>query len=58
MEYAEFLDMAKNTVIMTSFWFIIMLDLWGIGSLIVHFVKWVHGGIRKIRNKVAETKAE
>ena len=58
MECAEFLEMAKNMVIMTSFWFRIMLDLWGVGSLIVHFVKWVHGGIRKSRNKNAETKAE
>lgn len=58
MEYAEFLEMAKNTVILTSFWLIIMLDIWGIGSLIVHFVKWVYSGIKKIRNKDAETKAE
>lgn len=54
----EFLEMAKNTVILTTFWMIITLDIWAIGSMIVHFVKWVHSGIKKIRNKDAETKAE
>ena len=58
MEYAEFLEMAKNIVILTSFWFIIVLDIWGIGSLIVHFMKWVHSGIKKIRNKDVEKKEE
>lgn len=58
MEYAEFLEMAKNIVILTSFWFIIVLDIWGICSLIVHFVKWVYGGIKKIRNKGVEKKSE
>ena len=58
MEYAEFLEMAKNIVILTSFWFIIVLDIWGICSLIVYFVKWVHGGIKKIRNKGVEKKTE
>ena len=58
MTYTEFLEFAKNTVKFTSFWLIIMLDIWGIGSLILHFVKWVHCGIRKIRNKDVETKAE
>ena len=58
MEYAEFLEMAKNIVILTSFWFIIVLDIWGIGSLIVHFMKWVHSGIMKIRNKDVEKKEE
>lgn len=58
MEYAEFLEMAKNTVILTSFWLIIMLDIWGSGSLIVYFMKWVHSGIKKIRNKGVEKKAE
>lgn len=58
MEYAEFLEMAKNIVILTSFWFIIVLDIWGIGSLIVHFMNWVHSGIKKIRNKDAEKKSE
>ena len=58
MDYAEFLEMAKNIVILTSFWFIIVLDIWGIGSLIVHFMKWVHSGIKKIRNKDVEKKEE
>lgn len=58
MEYAEFLEMAKNIVILTSFWFIIVLDIWGIGSLIVHFMNWVHSGIKKIRNKDVEKKSE
>lgn len=58
MEYAGFLEMAKNIVIFTSFWFIIVLDIWGISSLIVHLVKWVHGGIKKIRNKDVEKKSE
>ena len=58
MEYAEFLEMAKNIVVLTSFWFIIVLDIWGIGSLIMHFVKWVHSEIKKIRNKDAEKKSE
>ena len=58
MEYAEFLEMAKNIVILTSFWFIIVLDIWGIGSLIVHFMNWVHSGIKKIRNKGVEKKSE
>ena len=58
MEYAEFLEMAKNIVILTSFWFIIVLDIWGIGSLIVHFINWVHSGIKKIRNKDVEKKSE
>ena len=58
MEYAEFLEMAKNIVILTSFWFIIVLDIWGICSLIMHFVKWVHSEIKKIRNKDAEKKSE
>ena len=58
MEYAEFLEMAKNIVILTSFWFIIVLDVWGIGSLIVHFMNWVHSGIKKIRNKDVEKKSE
>lgn len=58
MEYAEFLEMAKNIVILTSFWFIIVLDIWGIGSLIVHFMKWVQSGIKKIRNKDVEKKEE
>ena len=58
MEYAEFLEMAMNIVILTSFWFIIVLDIWGIGSLIVHFMNWVHSGIKKIRNKDVEKKSE
>lgn len=58
MEYAEFLEIAKNIVILTSFWFIIVLDIWGIGSLIVHFMNWVHSGIKKIRNKDVEKKSE
>ena len=58
MEYAEFLEMAKNIVILTSFWFIIVLDIWGICSLIVHFMNWVHSGIKKIRNKDVEKKSE
>ena len=58
MEYAEFIEMAKNIVILTSFWFIIVLDIWGIGSLIVHFMNWVHSGIKKIRNKDVEKKSE
>lgn len=58
MEYAEFLEMAKNIVVLTSFWFIIVLDIWGIGSLIVHFMNWVHSGIKKIRNKDVEKKSE
>ena len=58
MTYAEFLELAKNTVISITFWLSIVLDIWGIGAMIVHFVKWVHGGIKKIRNNDAETKAE
>lgn len=58
MEYAEFLEMAKNIVVLTSFWFIIVLDIWGIGSLIVHFMNWVYSGIKKIRNKDVEKKSE
>ena len=58
MEYAEFLEMAKNIVVLTSFWFIIVLDIWGIGSLIVHFMNWVYSGIKKIRNKGVEKKSE
>lgn len=58
MEYAEFLEMAKNIVVLTSFWFIIVLDIWGIGSLIVHFMNWGHSGIKKIRNKDVEKKSE
>ena len=58
MEYAEFLEMAKNIVVLTSFWFILVLDIWGIGSLIVHFMNWVYSGIKKIRNKDVEKKSE
>ena len=58
MEYAEFLEIAKKIVILNSFWFIIVLDIWGIGSLIVHFMNWVHSGIKKIRNKDVEKKSE
>ena len=58
MTYAKFLEFVKNTVMFTSFWFNIVFDIWRIGSLIVRFVKWLRGGIKKIRNKDAETKAE
>ena len=54
----EFMNMAKETVVLSAFWFIILLDIWGIGYLLVHFIKWVHGSIRKLRGKDKNTEAE
>lgn len=34
-------EFIKQTVIMTAFVFIIMLDVWGIGYWIVKLVKWI-----------------
>ena len=48
---AEFLEAAKTMVILTSFWTIIVLDIWAIGSMITHFIMWVYKGIKKLRNR-------
>ena len=51
-------EFAKHTVVLTSFWLIIMLEIWGIGGIIVHFVKWVKGCIGKKKEKDAEENTE
>ena len=58
MSYVEFWKLVKDTVILASFWFDIVLNIWGMGSLIIRLIKWVHSGIRKIKNKGATTKTE
>lgn len=51
---AEFLEAAKTMVILTSFWTIIVLDIWAIGSMITHFIMWVYKGIKKFRSRKSE----
>ena len=58
MSYVEFWKLVKDTVILASFWFDIVLNIWGMGSLIIRLIKRVHSGIRKIKNKGATTKTE
>lgn len=48
---AEFLEAAKTMVILTSFWAIIVLDIWAIGNMITHFIMWVYKGIKKLSKK-------
>ena len=48
---AEFLEAAKTMVILTTFWAIIVLDIWAIGSMITHFIMWVYKGIKKLSKK-------
>lgn len=48
-------EFMKNTVIATAFVFIIMLDIWGIGNLIVTFVKWIWKKIHKKKDEPADT---
>ena len=48
---AEFLEAAKTMVVLTTFWAIIVLDIWAIGSMITHFIMWVHKGIKKLCKK-------
>lgn len=48
---AEFLEAAKTMVVLTTFWAIIVLDIWTIGSMITHFIMWVHKGIKKLCKK-------
>ena len=40
-------EFIKQTVIMTAFVFIIMLDVWGIGYWIVKLVKWIWRKLHK-----------
>jgi len=54
MVSAEFLETAKTMVILTGFWVIIVLDIWAIGSILTHFIKWVCKGIRKLVKKKKE----
>ena len=54
---AEFLEAAKTMVILTSFWTIIVLGIWAIGSMITHFIMWVYKASRnseaeKVKNKI------
>lgn len=58
MSYVEFWKLVKDTVILASFWFDIVLNIWGMGSLIIRLIKRMHSGIRKIKNKGAATKTE
>lgn len=48
---AEFLEAAKTMVILTTFWAIIVLDIWAIGSMITHFIMCVYKGIKKLSKK-------
>ena len=48
-------EFMKNTVVMTAFMFIIMLDVWGIGYWVVKLVKRVWKKIHKTKDEPAET---
>ena len=54
-------EFIKQTVIMTAFVFIIMLDVWGIGYWIVKLVKWIWRKLHKAKvqpeDKTANPKA-
>ena len=42
-------EFIKQTVIMTAFVFIIMLDVWGIGYWIVKLVRWIWRKLHKAK---------
>lgn len=48
-------EFMRNTVIATAFVFIIMLDIWGIGNMIVTFVKWIWKKTHKAKDEPADT---
>ena len=47
----QFLEAAKTTVVLTTFWMIIVFDIWAIGAMITHSIKWIGKGIQKFRKK-------
>ena len=47
-------EFMKETIIMTAFMFIIMLDIWGIGYWVVKLVKWIIKKLRKKKDEAAD----
>lgn len=47
-------EFMKETIIMTAFIFIIMLDIWGIGYWVVTLVKWIIKKLRKKKDEAAD----